>query len=160
MNPEQAASTSKAAARLAPSFCCTRQEVEGNGMSGVMVAVIIKSICAAVTLAICIALVAACVAKSEVNSSLAASRRSWIPVRDVIHSSEVSTIFSRSALVRILAGTYEPTPEIEQVRPWKLYLARGFLNLAAVDELMLARVRKPTVRRRPGAHSPAQFAGR
>ena len=32
-------------------------------------------------------------------------RRSLMPVRVVIHSSEVSTIFSRSALVRILAGT-------------------------------------------------------
>jgi len=47
---------------------------------------------------------------SEVNSSLAASRRCLMPVRVMIHSSEVSTIFSRSALVKIFAGTYEPTP--------------------------------------------------
>ena len=44
-------------------------------------------------------------------------RRSLMPVRVVIHSSEVSTIFSRSALVRIFSGTYEPTPVMEQVRP-------------------------------------------
>src|SRR5205814_9954278 len=152
MKPEQAASKSNAAARRAPIFRCTRQAVEGKGMSGVIVATMMRSICSAVTAAFFSARKAAAAARSEVNSSLAASRRSFIPVREVIHSSEVSTIFSRSALVRILAGTYEPTPEIEQLRPWKLYLARGFLNLAAVDELMLARVRKPTFRRRPGSH--------
>ena len=26
-------------------------------------------------------------------------------------------------------GTHEPTPVMEQVRPWKLNFARGFLNL-------------------------------
>jgi len=74
-------------------------------MSGVMVATMIRSICSAVTAALFMALRAAWVARSDVNSSLAAKRRSLIPVRVVIHSSEVSTIFSRSALVRIFAGT-------------------------------------------------------
>ncbi len=47
---------------------------------------------------------AALAAMSEVNSSSAAIRRSLMPVRVVIHSSEVSTIFSKSALVRIFFG--------------------------------------------------------
>src|ERR671931_724538 len=37
-------------------------------------------------------------------------RRSTIPVRSRIHSSEVSTIFSRSALVSTRSGTYMPVP--------------------------------------------------
>ena len=43
-------------------------------------------------------------------------RRSRMPVRVTIHSSDVSTIFSNSALVRIRSGTYEPVPMIETVR--------------------------------------------
>ena len=35
-----------------------------------------------------------------------------MPVRSVIHSSVVSTIFSRSALVRTFSGAYEPVPMI------------------------------------------------
>jgi hypothetical protein len=70
-------------------------------MSGVMVATMIKSISSAVTPAIFIARSAALAAMSEVNSSFARRcGRSLMPVRVVIHSSEVSTIFSRSALVR------------------------------------------------------------
>ena len=42
MKPEHAASRSNAAARCAPIFCCTRQAVAGNGMSGVMVATMIE----------------------------------------------------------------------------------------------------------------------
>ena len=41
----------------------------------------------------------------EVYSSGAAMRRSTMPVRSIIHSWEVSTIFSRSALVRRRSGT-------------------------------------------------------
>jgi hypothetical protein len=105
MNPEQAASMSKAAARKAPSFAWTRQAVAGKSMSGVMVATMIRSICSAVTPARSIARCAARAAMSEVNSFLAAMRLSLMPVRVVIHSSVVSTNFSRSALVRILSGT-------------------------------------------------------
>src|SRR6185312_15213508 len=128
MNPEHAASKSNAAARLAPSLCCTRQAVEGNGMSGVMVATMIKSICSAVTPAMAMARRAASAPRSDVYSLSAAMWRSLMPVRVVIHSSVVSTIFSRSALVRIFVGTYAPTPLMEQVRPLKSNLARGFLN--------------------------------
>src|SRR2546426_12819972 len=44
-----------------------------------------------------------------------------MPVRVTIHSSEVSTIFSRSRLVRILSGRDEPVPAITALRivsPW------------------------------------------
>ena len=68
MNPEQAASRSNAAARNAPIFLCTRQAVDGNGMSGVIVATMIKSICSAVTRAIFMARRAASAARSDVNS--------------------------------------------------------------------------------------------
>ena len=74
-------------------------------MSGVMVATMIRSICSGVMPARSMASRAALVAMSEVNSSSAAMRRSLMPVRVVIHSSVVSTIFSRSALVRIRSGT-------------------------------------------------------
>ncbi|CRH48689.1 Uncharacterised protein [Chlamydia trachomatis] len=36
-----------------------------------------------------------------------------IPVLVEIHSSEVSTIFSKSAFVKIFLGKYEPVPQIE-----------------------------------------------
>ena len=67
---------------------------------------------AAGQLGLSIARRAAFVARSEVNSSGAAMRRSLMPVRVVIHSSEVSTIFSRSALVRIFSGTYERSSHV------------------------------------------------
>ena len=74
-------------------------------MSGVMVATMIRSISAAVTPAAVIARRAASNAMSEVVSLAAAIRRSRIPVRLVIQSSEVSTIRSRSALVITRSGT-------------------------------------------------------
>jgi hypothetical protein len=43
MKPEQAASMSNAAARRAPNFCWTRHAVDGNNMSGVIVATMIRS---------------------------------------------------------------------------------------------------------------------
>ena len=44
------------------------------------------------------------VAMCEVNSPGAAMRRSWMPVRCTIHSSDVSTLRASSALVRIWLG--------------------------------------------------------
>src|SRR6185295_16564936 len=41
-----------------------------------------------------------------------ATRRSRMPVREVIQSSDVSTIFSRSRLVRILSGSDDPVPRM------------------------------------------------
>ncbi len=48
--------------------------------------------------------IAATAAMEAVVSCAAATRRSRIPVRDTIHSSEVSTIFSRSWLVSTWLG--------------------------------------------------------
>ena len=79
--------------------------VAGKGMSGVMVARMMRSISSGFTPAFCMARVAAWAARSEVYSSLAATRRARIPVRLAIHSSVVSTIFSRSALVTTRVGT-------------------------------------------------------
>src|SRR5215831_14453124 len=45
-------------------------------------------------------------------------RRSSIPVRSRIHSSEVSTIFSRSRLVSTRSGTYIPVPVMVTPRIW------------------------------------------
>ena len=45
-----------------------------------------------------------------VVSWAAATRRSRIPVRETIHSSDVSTMRSRSALVRTWLGAYRPQP--------------------------------------------------
>jgi hypothetical protein len=66
--PEQAASRSKAAARTAPIFCCTRHAVEGKGISGVMVARMIRSICSAEMRARSSARRAAWAARSEMMS--------------------------------------------------------------------------------------------
>ena len=54
--------------------------------------------------AVWIARSAATAAMDAVVSSAAATRRSRMPVRVTIHSSDVSTIRSRSALVRTCAG--------------------------------------------------------
>jgi hypothetical protein len=45
-------------------------------------------------------------------------RRSRIPVRETIHSSLVSTIFSKSAFVSTRSGTYEPIATIRA--RWRL----------------------------------------
>src|SRR5262245_42361077 len=51
-------------------------------------------------------------ANCDVYSPGAAFRRCLMPVRVVIHSSDVSTIFSRSALVRTPSGYEWPVPRI------------------------------------------------
>src|SRR6185436_6184797 len=56
------------------------------------------------------ALRAAITARSELACSGAEIRRSRIPVRARIHSSDVSTIFSRSWFVSTRSGTYMPVP--------------------------------------------------
>ena len=48
--------------------------------------------------------IAAWRAMSEVSSPVAAIRRSWMPVRCTIHSSEVSTLLANSSLVTTRAG--------------------------------------------------------
>src|SRR5262245_46471157 len=53
---------------------------------------------------------AATTARSDEASPAATMRRSWMPVRSRIHSSDVSTIFSRSKLVITPSGTCIPVP--------------------------------------------------
>ena len=55
---------------------------------------------------------AACTLRVVVVSSSAAMRRSRMPVRLTIHSSDVSTSFSRSWFDMILDGAYMPQPVI------------------------------------------------
>jgi mRNA-degrading endonuclease toxin of MazEF toxin-antitoxin module len=64
----------------------------------------IRSMSAGARPAVWIARRPATAAIDAVVSSAAATRRSRMPVRVTIHSSEVSTIRSRSALVRTWAG--------------------------------------------------------
>src|SRR4051812_26930636 len=94
-------------------------------MSGVTVATMMRSISSAVMPAFSSALCAAFAAMSLVHSPSAAMRRSPMPVRERIHSSDVSTIFSNSAFVRMRSGRYEPVPIIETVRLGRSRRVRG-----------------------------------
>ena len=102
--PEHAAEMSIAAALCAPIWLWMRQAVAGKNMSGDAVAQRIRSTSAAKTPACSSAARAAAAPRSLVCSPSPAIRRSLMPVRDVIHSSLVSTIFSISAFVMTRAG--------------------------------------------------------
>jgi len=88
----------------APIFCWTLTAVAGMGLSPVTVPTMIMSRSDALRPADSRAARAAAAAMSLVFSPSAAMRRSRMPVRSVIHASDVSTNFSRSALVSTLAG--------------------------------------------------------
>jgi hypothetical protein len=75
-----------------------------HGESPVTVPTMIMSRSDARTLAFSSAARAALLAKSLVSSPSAAMRRSRMPVRSVIHASDVSTIRSRSTLLSTLTG--------------------------------------------------------
>ncbi len=68
-----------------------------------------------------IAILAASTARSEADSPLLAILLSLIPVLVVIHSSLVSTIFSRSAFVRRFSGAYAPSPTIPTALPLYIF---------------------------------------
>ena len=109
-NPLQAAPKSKPNAFLAPTLSPIKLAVEGKGISGVTVAQIMQSISKGSKFFFRIISSIASEAISEL--ALPGSRkilRSEIPVLDLIHSSLVSTIFSRSKLVSLVSGTYPPT---------------------------------------------------
>src|SRR6185312_13169673 len=73
----------------------------------------------------------------EAVSCGAAIRRSLMPDRETIHSSEVSTIFSKSAFVRTFSGTYIPQPVIA------LYRAMLFFSYLLAARLQsTARLRR------------------
>ena len=86
------------------------QPVEGKVRSPVTVPTMIWSSSVAFTPAASSARLAASEARADAGVFGSAIRRSLIPVRVVIHSSEVSTIFSRSWFVRTRSGVNEPVP--------------------------------------------------
>jgi len=107
--PEQAAEMSKQGmSRRRPSLACSRQAVEGKGTSGVIVATMSRSTSAGVRPARARAWADAFAPRSEGFSPGPAIRRSAMPERVLIHSSDVSTIRESSALVSVREGT--PTP--------------------------------------------------
>ena len=112
MNPLHAAERSKLGTSVAPRASWMKQALAGKGMSGVIVQQIIRSRSLVPTPALSSALRAASMASVTVDSPLVQMWRSLIPVRVVIHSSDVSRIFSKSALVMTLSGTAEPMPVI------------------------------------------------
>src|SRR5688572_3722356 len=112
--PEQAASTLNAGHALIPSFSCTRHATFGKMRSGVVVPTSTRSMSLGGTPAFSSAARPALDARSLVYSLSAAMCRSSMPVRDLIHSSLVSTIFSRSAFVRTRSGRYLPVPAMRE----------------------------------------------
>ncbi|EWS65529.1 hypothetical protein Y695_01215 [Hydrogenophaga sp. T4] len=92
-----------------PSLCCRMAAVDGNTMSGVDVATMIRSISLPSTPAASMAFRQASAAMSLAKTPSATKWRARIPVRSTIHSSLVSTppAASRStmsALVRRRGG--------------------------------------------------------
>src|SRR6187551_3571656 len=90
-------------------------------MSGVTVATTTRSRSAGSTHACSSAWRDAGSARSLAACPGSATCRSLIPVRSVIHSSEVSTSFDRSSLVITLSGTYDPTPRIPIAPFWETF---------------------------------------
>src|SRR5439155_1581079 len=120
-NPEHAAARSKAQHAGAPNPRWMKAAVEGSGMSGEMVEQMIRSSCRGVSPAISRAFRAASMEREDVVSFGPAWRRSLIPVRSVIHWSEVSTNFS------ILAHGF-PASESEALAG-----ARGFPSVLSMS---------------------------
>jgi hypothetical protein len=89
--------------RRAPMAFCNMVAVAGKILSGVVVAKIIKSNSLGAMPAISSALLVAITAKSQVVS-LVTLRLSLMPVLLVIHSSDVSIVLDRSALVTTVGG--------------------------------------------------------
>src|SRR5260370_9274490 len=124
--PEHAADRSKPHAFFAPIRHCTRQAVAGKNMSGVTLATIIISISAASVFDCASNAFAASVAKFDEAMPCCTMWRSRMPVRVRIHSSLVSTIFSKSALVITLGGTWPLTPVILAAMRWDISLLANF----------------------------------
>ena len=104
-------------ARVALIFSCTRQAVAGKTMSGVTVPTTMRSSSEAAMPRRSRASRAAGTQMALVGVPGSTMCRRSMPVRVRIHSSEVSTNFSRSALVSTRSGTN---------RPREVMRARGF----------------------------------
>ena len=94
--------------RRRPNLAWSRQAVEGKGTSGVIVATMTRSMSVGFRPARASALAAAWAPMSEGFSPAPAMRRSEIPERVLIHSSEVSTIAESSVLVSLRSGACTP----------------------------------------------------
>jgi hypothetical protein len=92
-----------------------KHPVHGKDMSGLFVPVMMKSRSSGDRPAAFNARRAACVPRSEVETFVSTILRSRIPEREIIHSSVVSTIFSRSKLVKTLGGAYDPVAIIRDL---------------------------------------------
>src|SRR5262245_33445796 len=121
---------SKPHARFAPSLSWTTHAVAGNTMSGVTVATTRRSISAGGTPRRSGALRAARTASSLVGVPGSTTWRCSMPVRVRIHSSDVSTIRSKSAFVMTRSGTYVPRAVMRArlwliVVPWRRVIRTG-----------------------------------
>ena len=110
INPEHAALISKQSAFVLPSAACTSHAHEGKFLSGVDVAHIIRSISLASVADISKAFFAASVANILKLSFSSQTYLYSIPVLDLIHSSEVSTILLKSIFDNLFPGSCEPIP--------------------------------------------------
>ena len=131
VNPEQAAPRSNPQAVPAPILSWTRQAVLGKNMSGVVVPTTRNSMSDGVRCAWAIALRAASAARSDVATPSSAMWRSRTPVRLRIHSSDVSTIASRSLLVSTRGGTEIASEEICTRRTARTRPSPGRLDAAS-----------------------------
>src|SRR5690554_5863957 len=101
-NPEHATSISKQKAFLIPQFSATIEAADGKIWSGVEVAKTTASTSSGRVLVLNNSSSTALVPNTEMPcSSPFRMRRSFIPTRVMIHSSEVSTMVDNSSLVRI-----------------------------------------------------------
>ena len=105
------------------NLCCKMAAVDGNTISGVDVATIIKSTSPTPRPAASSAARHAGSARSLALTSGAAKWRAWMPVRSTIHSSEVTTPLAassaaKSALVRRRGGKKLPVPVILEYFAW------------------------------------------
>src|SRR5258708_25493534 len=138
--PEQAALRSDPQAFLAPILSQTILAVAGNSISAVTVATIRQSISSGLMPRFLQISRATGTQRSEV--ALPGSFRillSSMPVRVRIHSSLVSTIFSRSAFVKRSSGTYPP------IAVMAAGLFSLFLNSNQVKQIFSQKVTKLVV---------------
>ena len=125
--PAHAACTSKAG-QLTPSLRWVHTAVEGKGMSPVVVATTIMSICSGLTPALSSASRPAASARSDVTVPSSANRRDSMPVRSRIHSSDVSIWVSNQVFGTARGGSADPTPVMVAFRVTR----RGYRTPEAV----------------------------
>ena len=145
--PAHAACTSKAG-QVTPSLRWVHTAVEGKGISPVVVATTIMSICSGLTPALSSASRPAASARSDVTVPSSANRRDSMPVRSRIHSSDVSIWVSNQVFGTARGGSADPTPVMVAFRVTR----RGYRTPEAVARDRAARRHDEGVATsRPGA---------